>query len=85
MEKHSDAPVYNSEDGMRFYETIAQNIQKPKDMTEIGILSAVRLLVYLPEAVGCAILSPVDMLPTMINHPDEHVRLLVKSRLQNGI
>ncbi len=85
MDRYSDSPVYNSDDGTRFYELLAQNLPKPKDMTEIGILSAVRLLIYLPEAVGSAILSPVDVLPTMINHPNEHVRLLVKLRLQTGI
>lgn len=85
MNNFFNVPVFNSENGMDFYNVLSKQIGKPKDMNPVAVLSLVRLLVFLPEAVTNAIISPQVALPLMINQPEDLVINIVKLRLQEGV
>jgi hypothetical protein len=85
MNKIFDVTVFNSKNGMDYYNFLSKHIGKPKDMHSVAVLSLVRLLVFLPEAVTNAIISPQVALPLMINHPEDLVINIVKLRLQEGV
>lgn len=85
MDNLFETPIFNSENGMNLYSELVNSIDKKNDPHRIAIVSVIRLLVYLPEPIGKAILSPLSELPMMINDPDETVRLIVQARLRNGI
>jgi hypothetical protein len=85
MLKYNEIPIYDSENGMSLYSDLVNSIDKKNDSQGIAIVSVVRLLVFLPESISKAIISPLAALPVMINDPDENVRLIVQARLKNGI
>lgn len=78
-------PVYNCENGQDFFKALSEHLGKPADMQTLALLSMVRLLVYLPESISNAIISPQAALPLMINHPEDIVRLIVKLRLTENV
>lgn len=78
-------PVFNSDNGHDFYKALSDQIGKPKDMRSIAVLSLVRLLVFLPEAVTSAIISPQAALPLMINNRNALVKKIVQLRLQENV
>jgi hypothetical protein len=85
MNNFFSVPVFNSENGEIFYKALSDNIGKPEDMQTVAVLSTIRLLVYLPEPICNAIISPMAALPLLINHPDALVKRIVQLRLQENI
>jgi len=85
MDKFLNAPVYNSENGKDFYKAFSALIEKPSDMETVALLSLIRLLIYLPQSIGDAIMSSKGALPLMINHNDDLVKKIVKLRLQEDV
>jgi hypothetical protein len=85
MNYFNSIPVFNSEDGELFFNSLSEDIGRPKDMKEIAILSTVKLLVYLPEPICTSIITPMAGLPMLLNHPDSLVKKIVKHRLQSNV
>jgi hypothetical protein len=85
MSNYFAGPVYNCENGEDFFKALSDQIGKPKNMHTLALLSMVRLLVFLPESISNAVISPQAALPLMINHPEDIVRLIVKLRLQENV
>jgi len=81
MDDFFNVPVYKSENGENFYKVLSVQLGKPVTMEMIALLSLVRLLVFLPDSISKAVMSPIAAMPLMINHQDELVKKIVQLRL----